>query len=117
MEINKRYIMWSDGLATGMGELVIASTDGSYKVKNPVTVIFSVFQEDLTPNETEPEKKQYQSKLNCEITPYVFGVALKKGENVWSIRPKHVLYSEELEFDERLIRTYEASVTAAAKKI
>lgn len=107
--------MWSDGLATGMGELVRCFEDDSYEVRNPVTVIFSVFQEDLTPNETEPEKKQYQSKLNCEITPYVFGVAIKSGNNVWNIRPRHVL--NDCEFDERLIRTYEASVTAAAKKI
>ncbi len=84
-----KFIMFSDGSFTTMGidmtENTITSNSSKLAVKDPVTVIFS------TTNGRNSETGETESRLNFEMSPWVFGALLTEGENIWEVDAKHVL--------------------------
>lgn len=107
----KKYIMWSDGVLSSIGELVEKKDCGTILVKNPVSIAFATSQEPVLDKNgqqviDENGNPQICGKLRWEMNPYVFGACLvDSDDNIWSCKPSYVI-SEDAEFDSRLISHY-----------
>lgn len=103
--MKEKYIIWNDAMGmVAMGTYVNKNVDGSYMVKNPCSVIFSVSNEIAPGQEDVPEaERKVRGMLNFEIQPYIFNAVLKS-EQVWMIRPAAVL--DPVEINEELENAY-----------
>lgn len=130
----KKYIMWSDGVVSSFGRLVEDCGDSTYRVQNPVVIVFTAVNEPVIEVDAsgkpildangQPIIKRddngqpiMKGSLNWDMNPYIFGACLKDSEeNIWTVRPKSVI-SADAEFDERLVKHYETLIRLCDKVV
>lgn len=110
---NDKFVIWSDGSFTSMGiqcDSHNSYTPGKIMVKDPVSVVFS------TGEFKNEETGQYESRLNFEMIPYIFGALLSEGENIWEIDARHILHNNNI--SPALTKTYANTVmmTSSVKR-
>lgn len=106
--------------------------NGSFLVRNPVTVMFQVVNEPVFELDEKGNVKidkngqpimKFDDKgqpimkggLKWEMNPYVFGACLKdSGDNIWTINASNII-NEDAEYDERLIGHYTTLVKLCDK--
>lgn len=117
MEEKYNYLIWNDAMGmVAMGQLVKGpEADGSYQVKDPASVIFSITHEELPGQETvPPEQRKTKGMLRFDIQPYLFNAVLKDGDQIWTIKPNAVLKG--VEINDELKAAYVRTVAMSSAK-
>lgn len=102
--MEKKYILWSDGVLTSMARKIENLGDGRYRVSDPANIVFSTAQ---VPVEGKPN--EVRGELRFDLTPYIFGACLSSKEHIWTVRPTHIL-DENTELIEKLVDAYEHTI-------
>lgn len=105
----KDYVIWAEGGVTFMGIRDwkgCPTDDDEMYVRDPMSIVFSTKQVPVIDEKTNEPTGETRGKLFMDCFPWLYSVAISKGENVWSINPKTVL-SGAIELNAELIRAYE----------